>query len=262
MIVRLIRDDTWGGTLVEFTVTLPFFLLLMFGLIQAGLLLWTQAGLQHGVEVATRCASVNYSANQLGLNTSCFIVDGAAVAPSTVCGGSPGCDSATATPYIQKYAAQNSFGLVPSFSSFTVTQTLPPRRPLPDEYRLSGHRERPVQFDKLYFLGDTHSYIQIFDQLQLSRVDRPSVRGSSARSSRNVYRFWTGLVIFRPLHHHSNDRMISRGLGAFSARHGRMVSVGERTPMAVAGWPTYNLSHLVDNGLHISEKSCGRNDIS
>jgi TadE-like protein len=123
--IKLLRDDTRGASLVAFTVTLPFFLLLMFGLIQAGLLLWTKAGLQHGVEVATRCASVNYSANQLGLNTSCFIVDGAAVAPSTVCGGSPGCDSATATPYIQKYAAQNSFGLVPSFSSFTVTPTLP-----------------------------------------------------------------------------------------------------------------------------------------
>jgi Flp pilus assembly protein TadG len=131
MIARLIRDDTWGGTLVEATVTIPYFLALMFGLVQAGLLLWTKAGLQHGVEVATRCASVNYSANQLGLATSCFIVDGAAVAPSTVCGSSPSCDSATATPYIQKYAAQNSFGLVPSFSSFTVTQTLPPGGPCP-----------------------------------------------------------------------------------------------------------------------------------
>ena len=72
MILKLLRDDTRGAALVEFTVTIPFFLLLTFGLIQAGLLLWTQAGLQHGVEVATRCASVNYSANQLGLNTSCF----------------------------------------------------------------------------------------------------------------------------------------------------------------------------------------------
>ena len=130
MIVRLIRDDTWGGTLVEFTFTVPFFLALIFGLIQAGLLLWTRAGLQHGVEVATRCASVNYSANQVGLNTSCFIVDGAAVAPSTVCGGGPpGCDAATAAPYIKKYAIQSSFGLVPSYSNcstcFAVTQTLP-----------------------------------------------------------------------------------------------------------------------------------------
>ena len=109
--------------MVELTLTLPVFLLLMFGLIQAGLLLWTKAGLQHGVEVAARCASVNYSAYRLGLNTSCFIVDGAAVAPSTVC--SPNCASDTAKTYIEKYAAHKSFGLVPSFSSFTVTATLP-----------------------------------------------------------------------------------------------------------------------------------------
>src|SRR5262249_483319 len=109
MIVRLIRDDTWGGTLVEFTLTIPFFLLLMFGLIQAGLLLWTQAGLQHGVEVATRCASVNYSAKQMGLDTSCF-----AVAPSDVTNDT-----------IKQYALDHSFGLVPSISSFTVTPTLP-----------------------------------------------------------------------------------------------------------------------------------------
>ena len=37
-----------------------------------------------------------------------------------------------------------------------------------------GHRERPVRFDELYFLGDTHRYIQISDQLQLSRVDHPA----------------------------------------------------------------------------------------
>jgi TadE-like protein len=125
MILKLLRDDTRGATLIEFSVTLPFFLLLMFGLVQAGLLLWTKAGLQHGVEVASRCASVNYSANQLSppvpTTPSCF-----GVAPSTVCGGTPGCGSATATPYIKNYALQNSFGLVPSISHFTVTQTLPP----------------------------------------------------------------------------------------------------------------------------------------
>jgi hypothetical protein len=48
------------------------------------------------------------------------------VTPSTVCGSTPPCNSTTATPYIKNYALQNSFGLVPSVSHFTVTQTLPP----------------------------------------------------------------------------------------------------------------------------------------
>ena len=111
MKLKQIRDDTRGNALVEFTFTFPFFLLLMFGLVQAGLLLYTQNGLQHGVEVAARCASVNYSANQLGLNTSCLTDPNSGVpTPSTVVGN---------TTYIQQYAAQNSWGIVPS-SGFTV----------------------------------------------------------------------------------------------------------------------------------------------
>jgi Flp pilus assembly protein TadG len=106
-----IWDDTRGSSLVEFTVTLPLFLLLTFGLLQAGLLLYTQAGLQHGVEAAARCASVNYSANQLGLNQSCFTVSGTPT-PSTVISN---------TNYIRTYAAQNSWGINPSSATFTVT---------------------------------------------------------------------------------------------------------------------------------------------
>ena len=112
MKLKQIRDDTRGGALVEAAVTMPIFLLLTFGLVQAGLLLYTLNGLQHGVEAAARCASVNYAANHVppsGLGQSCFVVSGAAVAPSAV----------TATT-IQQYAAQNSWGIVPASSTFTV----------------------------------------------------------------------------------------------------------------------------------------------
>jgi hypothetical protein len=116
MIVKLIRDDTWGATLVEFTVTFPFFLLLMFGLLQAGLLLYAQVGLQHGVEMAARCASVNYAAYKLNppLDTSCFTDPVSLVpTPSTVIAD-------TTNAYIKQYAAKNSWGLGPPASSFTV----------------------------------------------------------------------------------------------------------------------------------------------
>src|SRR4249920_469420 len=108
MIVKLIRDDTQGSTLVEYTLTIPLFLLLMFGLVQAGLLLFTYSGLQHGVERAARCASVNYSASLLKdaagnplLTQSCF----PGVAPT---------DVTDAT--IKQYAAQSSWGIVPASS--------------------------------------------------------------------------------------------------------------------------------------------------
>jgi hypothetical protein len=111
--LKQIRDDTRGSALVEFTVALPVFLLLTFGLIQAGLLLWTNSGLQHGVEMAARCASVNYSAYQMLLNTSCFGVD-----PSTVIAD-------TNNTKIKQYAADHSFGHV-GLATFTVTFTPPP----------------------------------------------------------------------------------------------------------------------------------------
>jgi Flp pilus assembly protein TadG len=118
MKLKRLYNDTRGAVLVEFTVTVGFFLVLTFGLMAAGLVLWTYAGLQHGVEVATRCASVNYSAYQLNLPQSCFDVAGAPVAPSTVIAD-------TTNTYIKKYAAQNSYGLVPSYTSFNVTLTQP-----------------------------------------------------------------------------------------------------------------------------------------
>ena len=103
MILKQIWDDTRGSSLVEFTVTLPLFLMLTFGLVQAGLLLFTAAGLQHGVEAAARCASVNYSANQLGLSQSCFTVSGTPT-PSAVIADNT-------YSYIKTYAQQNSWGI-------------------------------------------------------------------------------------------------------------------------------------------------------
>ena len=83
----------------------------MFGLIQAGLLFWTIAGIQHGVEVASRCASVNYSALRLGAPvsgvSSCF-----GVAPTDV-----------TIDIIRNYAAANSLGIHPDFTGFQVTPT-------------------------------------------------------------------------------------------------------------------------------------------
>ena len=79
----------------------------MFGILQAGLLLFTQVGLQHGVEVAARCASVNYSANQIlpANSQSCFSV----------------ATSAVTNTIIKNYAAQNSWGINSSSATFTVT---------------------------------------------------------------------------------------------------------------------------------------------
>jgi Flp pilus assembly protein TadG len=78
-----------GTAAIEFGLTAPAFFLLLFGILQGGLLFWTQIGMQHGTEMAARCASIN----------------------TTIC------PDETAA---QTYAAQQSFGLKLPSTAFTV----------------------------------------------------------------------------------------------------------------------------------------------
>jgi Flp pilus assembly protein TadG len=83
-----------GTTAVETALVLPAFLLLLFAIIEAGFLFWTQTTLQSAVEAAARCAVVN----------------------STLCG---------TTSAIQTYAASQAVGMTISSSSFSVSTTSP-----------------------------------------------------------------------------------------------------------------------------------------
>jgi Flp pilus assembly protein TadG len=87
---RQICRDTRGAAAVEFGLTAPMFFMFLFGIIESGLLMWTQTGLQHGAEMAARCASIN----------------------TTICGD---------VSSIQTYAAQQAFGLNPPPTTFTVS---------------------------------------------------------------------------------------------------------------------------------------------
>jgi Flp pilus assembly pilin Flp len=107
---HLYRDQC-GATLVEFTVVLPVFLSLTFGITQAGLMLWTQVGLQHGVEMASRCASLSDIAIKYGgLNptanpTPCYTLKSSATANAST---------------VKSFAASNSWGINPPASAFSV----------------------------------------------------------------------------------------------------------------------------------------------
>ena len=109
MNLKQIRDDTLGAAFLETVLTLPAFLLLTFGLLQAGLMLWTQVGLQHGVDMAARCASVNDAASAAGWNNGSICFPG--TLPSNV-----------TIAMIKSYAANNSFGVNPPTSAFTVNR--------------------------------------------------------------------------------------------------------------------------------------------
>ena len=82
--------DERGTTAIEFGLTAPAFFGILFGIFEFGLIMWTQAGLQHGAEMAARCASIN-----------------------TIL-----CSDQTST---QNYASQEAFGLSTAPSIFTVS---------------------------------------------------------------------------------------------------------------------------------------------
>src|SRR5689334_9202848 len=85
---RLLRD-VQGATAVEFALTAPVLFAILLAICEFGMMGWTQVGLQHGVEMAARCATFNTAA----------------------------CGSVSA---IQNYAVQNAFGLNVPASTFTV----------------------------------------------------------------------------------------------------------------------------------------------
>lgn len=114
---RLYHDE-WGGALVEFTAVLPLLILLTFGVVQAGLILWIKVGLQHGVEMAARCASVSDTAiKHGGLDPS--------VTP-TPCYSLNVPNAKTNESTVKSYAASNSWGVNPPASAFNVNPATPP----------------------------------------------------------------------------------------------------------------------------------------
>lgn len=56
---RSFQDDSRGTTAVEFAFIAPVLILFVFGVIEIGLMLWTQNDLEYAVDAASRCAVVN-----------------------------------------------------------------------------------------------------------------------------------------------------------------------------------------------------------
>ena len=54
MILRRFAKQSDGSTAVEFGLTAPVFLAALFGVIELGMLFWTQLGLQHAAELTAR----------------------------------------------------------------------------------------------------------------------------------------------------------------------------------------------------------------
>jgi Flp pilus assembly protein TadG len=83
----LSRSD--GTAAVEIAILMPVFLVFLFGIVEFGRLMWTQAALQFAVEAAARCYAIDTN-----------------------------CTSASAT---QDYASQQVFGLTVASSAFDAS---------------------------------------------------------------------------------------------------------------------------------------------
>ncbi|WP_298423191.1 TadE/TadG family type IV pilus assembly protein [Rhodoblastus sp.] len=81
-----------GAAAVEFAFVGPIFLVLLLAILQSGMMLWTQLGLEHAVESAARCSAVN----------------------GTICGTSSA---------VQTYAASQAYGLNLPSSTFSYSKS-------------------------------------------------------------------------------------------------------------------------------------------
>ena len=115
MKLQQLCDDRQGSTIVEYTLIMPIFILAIFGAVQAGLLIWAQIGLQHGVDMAARCASVSDAAINAGRDPSAAPANSA-----TNCYNLNGNITANAAR-VKTYAASQSYGLTPAASLFSVS---------------------------------------------------------------------------------------------------------------------------------------------
>lgn len=111
MIRKIIRDEQ-GGVIVENTITMLVFVLLTMGITQAGLIMWSAVGLEHGVEMAARCASVSDAAIDAGLDPS---------TTPTPCYSTSTKRAANNQSTVKAYAVSQSYGVGVPSSAFTVS---------------------------------------------------------------------------------------------------------------------------------------------
>lgn len=68
MRIRFCRDTT-ATTAVEFAMTAPLFIGVLFAIVEFCLVLYAQLALQHGVEMAARCSAINVCPNTASAQT-------------------------------------------------------------------------------------------------------------------------------------------------------------------------------------------------
>jgi hypothetical protein len=95
-----------GATIVEFGLTAPLFIALLLGVIEIGVAVWTQFGLQYGSEAAARCASINPTDCGTSDQVAAYAAShafGLSLSPSVFSLSTPGCGNQVAANYTYRF---------------------------------------------------------------------------------------------------------------------------------------------------------------
>ena len=109
-----------GATAVEFALVAPALFLTLFGAIEFGRLLWTQAALHFAVEEAARCASVTPSVCGTSAQISSYAANAVSpldIAASAFTATTPSCGHRVSASFNYQFVVTGLFPFTPTLTA-------------------------------------------------------------------------------------------------------------------------------------------------
>jgi Flp pilus assembly protein TadG len=117
---KALMNACQGTTAIEFALLAPALFLILFGAIEFGRLLWTQAALHFAVEEAARCASVTPAvcgtANQIATYAA-GTVSPLSIASSTFTATTPSCGHQVSASFSYQFVVTGLFPFTPTLTA-------------------------------------------------------------------------------------------------------------------------------------------------
>ena len=109
-----------GTTAVEFALLAPALLLILFGAIEFGRLMWTQAALHFAVEEAARCASITPSVCGTSAQVTAYAAN--AISPTNIASSAftsttPSCGHQVSASFAYQFVVTGLFPFTPTLTA-------------------------------------------------------------------------------------------------------------------------------------------------
>lgn len=109
-----------GTTAVEFALLAPALFMILFGAVEFGRLLWTQAALHFAVEEAARCASVTPSVCGTSAQTTAYAANAATpltIASTAFTSTTPSCGHQVSASFNYQFVVTGLFPFTPTLTA-------------------------------------------------------------------------------------------------------------------------------------------------